>query len=166
MRDYMTAIMGLGNPGKKYSNTRHNVGFMVVDELAKENLEGFILAKSETFMNLSGRAVKKIIKNYKLQSQNLIIIHDDIDIPIGEFKIQKGRGAAGHKGVQSIIKELTSKDFWRVRIGVCPQRGKPKNIERFVLQSFTKEEKNILKKNIPHIIDLLKSDSNKRNKPR
>ena len=141
----MTIIIGLGNPGEKYKNTRHNVGFMVVDELEKNNPKGFILEKTGVFMNLSGRIVKKLVRNRRLQAKNLIIIHDDIDIPVGEFKIQKDRGAAGHKGVQSIINELATKDFWRVRIGVCPQRGKPENVQKFVLQNFTKDEKEIIK---------------------
>lgn len=142
----MKLIVGLGNPGEKYKNTRHNVGFMVLDQLEKEKPEGFILAKPNTFMNLSGPAVKKLTKRYSLNADELIVIHDDIDIPIGEFKIQKGRGAAGHKGVQSIIDALKTKDFWRLRIGICPQKGKPENVEKFVLQNFTKEEKEILKK--------------------
>ncbi|MBI2450130.1 MAG: peptidyl-tRNA hydrolase [Candidatus Nealsonbacteria bacterium] len=137
-------IVGLGNPGKKYKNTRHNVGHMVIDELEKENLDGFTLAKTDAFMNESGMAVKKLTKNYKLKTINLVIVHDDIDLPLGEFKIQKGRGAAGHKGVQSVINELKTKDFWRVRIGICPKGGKPANVEKFVLQNFTKEEQKIL----------------------
>ena len=152
----MAIIVGLGNPGKKYSNTRHNVGFMIIDELAKENPHGFVLAKTETFMNLSGRAVRKIFQKHKSQSQNLIIIHDDIDIPVGEFRAQRGRGAAGHRGVQSIINELATKDFWRIRVGICPERGKPKNVERFVLQNFTKTEKDIVKNLFNEIAEKIK----------
>lgn len=138
-------IIGLGNPGKKYESTRHNVGYMIIDQLKKKKLDNFILEKTDAFMNLSGPAVKKLTKRYSLNANELIVIHDDIDIPIGEFKIQKGRGAAGHKGVQSIISELKTKDFWRLRIGICPQKGKPENVEKFVLQNFTKEEKEIIK---------------------
>ncbi|RLC34918.1 MAG: hypothetical protein DRZ76_01540 [Candidatus Nealsonbacteria bacterium] len=151
-------IVGLGNPGKKYIGTRHNVGFRVVDELAKEKREGFILAKPRTFMNQSGKAVKQLIENCcmrtagKLKIENLIVVHDDIDLPIGGFRIQKGRGAAGHKGVQSIIDALGTKDFWRIRIGICPKTGKPKNVEKFVLQKFTKEEEKIIKKTIKKAI--------------
>ena len=139
-------IIGLGNPGKKYEGTRHNVGYMIIDQLKKEELGDFILAKTDTFMNLSGQAVKKLTKNYKLKTKNLIVIHDDIDIPIGESKMQKGRGAAGHKGVQSVIDALGTNDFWRTRIGICPKTGKPENVEKFVLQKFTKEELEILER--------------------
>ena len=99
----------------------------------------------------------KFIKAIK----NLIVIHDDIDLPLGEFKISKNRGSAGHKGVQSIINELKTKDFSRVRIGICPKIGKPKAVEKFVLQNFTKTEEKALQAVIPKIIDLLKSDVNK-----
>ena len=140
-----TLIVGLGNPGKKYKNTRHNVGFKAIDELKKQKLEGAVLAKPKTFMNQSGRAVREMIRNLKLEIRNLIVVHDDIDLPLGKFKIQKSRGAAGHKGVQSIINELKTKDFWRIRIGICPKTGKPKNVEKFVLQKFTREEEKTIK---------------------
>ena len=144
-------IVGLGNPGKKYENTRHNVGHMVIDRLKEERLDNLILAKTDTFMNLSGQSVRSLTKRYTLNANNLIIVHDDIDLPIGEFKIQKGRGAAGHKGVQSIINELGTKDFWRIRIGISPKGGKPENVEKFVLQKFSKEEKEIMEKVIEEI---------------
>ena len=156
-------IIGLGNPGKKYQNTRHNAGYMVIDELEKQKPEGFILFKPDSFMNESGRAVKSLLRSLashseaKLLSKNLIVVHDDIDIPLGQFKIQKGRGAAGHKGVQSIINELKTKDFWRIRVGICPKRGKPENVEKFVLQKFTKEEQKITKEVIEKITKKLGS---------
>lgn len=157
----MIVIVGLGNPGKKYEKTRHNIGSRVIDELKSLGLENVVLAKPTTFMNESGKAVKKLITNYKLQTINLWIIHDDIDLPLGEFKISFGRGSAGHKGVQSIINELGTKDFNRIRIGICPKSGKPENVEKFVLQKFSKEEEKILKETILKVIDLLKSDFNK-----
>jgi PTH1 family peptidyl-tRNA hydrolase len=158
----MILVVGLGNPGKKYHGTRHNVGFVIIDELTKEKpAEGFVLAKPKTFMNRSGVAVKTLVRKYKLKIENLIVIHDDIDLPLGEFKIQKGRGAAGHKGVQSIINELGTKDFWRVRIGICPKEGKPQNVEKFILQKFTKEEEKTIKETIKKAIGLLKSKVNK-----
>jgi len=146
-------IIGLGNPGRKYGNTRHNVGHMFIDELENEKPDDFILAKTDAFMNLSGQSVKKIIQKSKIKNQNLIVVHDDIDIPLGEFKIQQGRGAAGHKGVQSIIDELGTKDFWRIRIGICPKGRRPENVEKFVLQKFSKGEKEILKGVIKKIIN-------------
>lgn len=150
-------IVGLGNPGKEYEGTRHNIGHMVIDQLEKKPPADFILSKTDTFMNLSGKTVKKLIEKHKLLSESLIVAHDDIDIPMGEFKIQKGRGAAGHKGVQSVIDELRTKDFWRIRVGIRPQRGKPQNVEKFVLQNFTKTEQKILKEVIKEICKKLES---------
>ncbi len=141
----MILIVGLGNPGKKYKDTRHNIGFRVVDELNSLALKEVILAKPETFMNLSGKSVKNLLKTYHLKSDNLIVIHDDIDIPLSEIRIVKNRGAAGHKGVESIIKEINSKNFVRFRIGILPKTGKPKNSEKFVLQKFDKGEEKIVK---------------------
>ena len=153
-------IVGLGNPGKKYAESRHNAGHLVIDELetlrqAQDKRTDFVLAKTDAFMNLSGRSVRKLTKKYKLKTKNLIIVHDDIDLPLGEFKIQKGRGAAGHKGVQSVIDELKTKDFWRIRIGIYPRTGKPKNVEKFVLQNFTKQEEKILEEVIKKVTEEL-----------
>lgn len=139
----MILIVGLGNPGKKYKKTRHNVGHLLIDEFPKRR--NFIIAKPQTFMNESGKAVKALVKFYKIKLESLWVVHDDIDLPIGTIRISKNRGAAGHKGVQSIIKELKTKDFWRIRIGIQPKTGKPKNVEKFVLQKFEKEEEKILK---------------------
>lgn len=152
----MIIIVGLGNPGKKYEKTRHNVGSRVINELKSLNLNNVMLTQPTTFMNESGKAVKKLIKNSNIKNQNLLVIHDDIDLPLGEFKIQKGRGAAGHKGVQSIINELGTKNFNRIRIGICPKTGKPKQVERFVLQNFTKEEEKALKEVILKVIEEIK----------
>lgn len=164
----MMLIIGLGNPGKKYQKTRHNLGFRAIDEFRKENnfpkfqsskkfnslisgdrfnKEKIIIAKPQTFMNDSGKAVKLIIDYLSLIAENLWIVHDDIDLPLGKFKISKGRGAAGHKGVQSIIDELGTKNFVRFRIGIKPQPCAltPKTLNRFVLQKFSKEEEKIIK---------------------
>jgi len=148
----MLLIVGLGNPGKEYEKTRHNIGSRVIDELESLNLKNVTLAKPTTFMNESGRAVKKLISNSKFLISNLWVIHDDIDLPIGEFKIQMGKSSAGHKGVQSIIDHLGTKDFWRVRIGICPQKGKPAAVEKFVLQNFTKSEEKTIKEVIEKVI--------------
>jgi PTH1 family peptidyl-tRNA hydrolase len=157
----MILIVGLGNPGKKYQNTRHNLGFMILDKLAKERTNGqwtkikklqseiirnpdFTLAKPQTMMNLSGLAVAKITNFYKIKPENIWVVHDEIDLPLGGIKIAKGRGSAGHKGVESIIKELGTDQFIRFRLGI----GRPgfdsnkKEIEDYVLTSFGKEEKN------------------------
>jgi len=155
----MFLIVGLGNPGKKFEKTRHNVGFRVVNEFAKKNNfpdfkiskkfnalisegefnnEKVILAKSQTFMNLSGKAVKKLVSSFRFQVSGLWVVHDDIDLPLGKIRIVKNRGSAGHKGVESIIKELGTKNFVRFRIGILPKTGKPKNLEKFVLQKPSK----------------------------
>ncbi len=157
----MLLIVGLGNPGKEYEKTRHNIGYLVIDELAKQKTNDVVLLKPQTFMNNSGTAVLAAVNFYKIKPAGLWIIHDDIDLPLGEFKISQNRGSAGHKGVQSIINALGTKNFNRVRIGICPKTGKPKAVEKFVLQNFTKSEEKIIQTVIPQIIDLLKSDFNK-----
>lgn len=172
----MILIIGLGNPGKKYENTRHNIGFKIVDEFSEKNnfpkfglskkfdslsSEGvledkkIILAKPQTFMNESGEAVKRITTHYKLPITNLIVIHDDIDLPLGKIKISVGRGSAGHKGVESIIKHLKTADFIRIRVGILPNKVKPENPEKFVLQSFSKGEKEVLDKTIKSAVGAL-----------
>lgn len=159
----MVIIIGLGNPGEKYKNTPHNIGFEAIDDFAEKNTfpdfklskkfkalisekNNILLAKPQTFMNDSGKSVKKIIKN---RATNLIIIHDDIDLPLGEIKISKDRGSAGHKGIESIIKELGTKDFTRIRIGVAREK-KPD-----VLKKFDKESKKIIKESINQTINEL-----------
>jgi len=173
----MLLIVGLGNPTKKYQKTRHNFGFQVIEEFRKKNnfsnfkfqknlnsliSEGkindkkIILAKPQTFINLSGKAIKKIIENWNLKIENLIIIHDDIDLSLEKIKISIARGSAGHKGVESIIQELKTKNFLRFRLGIQPKSGKPKNIEKFVLQKFNKKEKEIVKKVIRETIERIR----------
>ena len=142
----MFIIFGLGNPGKKYKKTRHNVGALAVEELDSSTKEKVILQKPDSFMNLSGRTVKKLLKSRKLKNQNLVVVHDDIDLPVGQIRIAKNRGSAGHKGVESIIRELGTKNFIRFRIGIKPESGKPKNPEKFVLQNFSKKEEETVKK--------------------
>ena len=172
----MILIVGLGNPGKKFQKTRHNLGFRAVDkivanfqfpifnfqsifnaQISKKTLENqkIILAKPQTFMNLSGKGANLLITFYKLPLDNLWIIHDDIDIPLGKIRIVKDRGAAGHRGIESIIRELKTKDFVRFRVGIQPKSGKPKNIEKFVLQKFKKEEEKIVKKVINETIEVI-----------
>jgi len=164
----MEIIVGLGNLGKKFEKTRHNLGFRVIDELARKNKfpdfklgkkllakisqeeineKEIILAKPQTFMNLSGKAVKLITRRYNLDPKNLIVIHDDLDLPLGKIKIVKNRGSAGHKGVQSIIDELKTKDFIRIRVGIKNQKikNRKQKIEDFVLKRFKKKEEKKLK---------------------
>lgn len=164
-------IVGLGNPGKKYEKTRHNVGFMILDALAekfdvafelKKNLEatvseipGAILAKPLTFMNESGRAVARLINFYKISLSDLLVTHDEIDLPLGEIKISNG-GSAGHKGVESIIKGVGG-GFTRLRIGIeNRQEYRVPETEDYVLQNFTGEEIKKLKEGmLPTAISLI-----------
>jgi len=165
-------IVGLGNPGKKFENTRHNIGFSVIDQFAKKNnFPAFkldkksnalisergevLLAKPQTFMNESGKAARVLNSKYKASS--IIVVHDDIDLPLGKIKIVKSRGSAGHKGVESIIKELGSEDFIRVRIGILPETGKPENPEKFVLKKFGAKEKEILESVINKAVSALET---------
>ncbi len=138
-------IVGLGNPGKKYEKTRHNIGSRIVDELESLNLENITLSKPKSFMNDSGKAVKNLVDKSQIPNSKLIIIHDDTDLPLGKIRIVKNRGSAGHKGVESIIKELKTKDFMRFRVGIMNNRPEAKNTERFVLQKFNKTEEKITK---------------------
>jgi len=161
----MKLIIGLGNPGIKYEKTRHNLGWLVIDQLAQEiginnwknetkfnslitqggfNDQKIILAKPETFMNDSGLAVQSIASYYKIPSREIIIIHDEIDLPLGKIKVQESCGAAGHKGVQSIINHLGTNNFNRIRIGIKPKKSDIET-EKFVMQKFTNKEKKVLK---------------------
>jgi len=172
----MILIIGLGNPGKKYLATRHNIGFLVVDKFSRGNnfpdwkesknnnclytkkeITGkeIELIKPLVFMNNSGQVVKSVFRKHNLKPENIFVVHDDIDLPLGKIKIVKNRGGAGHKGVESIIRELKTKNFVRFRIGIQPREGKPKNVDKFVLQQFTKKEGEIVKKIIQKTIQII-----------
>lgn len=131
-------IVGLGNPGTKYDDTPHNVGFVVIDifiaseneinkkyahvyETALKNTS-VVFAKPKTFMNESGGAVKTLAKSYQLTANNLWLVHDDVDLPLGTVRVQYNRGSAGHRGVQNVIDTLGSQKFYRFRVGVRPLR--------------------------------------------
>jgi len=121
-------IIGLGNPGKEYEKTYHNVGFLAVDHLAESSQISNLL-KSDVFMNQSGDFVKRSLKKYKIKPEELLIIHDDNDIELGKYKISYAKNSAGHKGVDSIIKSLKTKNFWRIRIGIG-KAGLPAEAQR------------------------------------
>ena len=163
----MKLIVGLGNPEIEYANTRHNAGFLVIDKLLADceaktsfdkknnadvakttiNKKRVLLAKPQTYMNNSGIAVKALLSFYKIKPENLIVIHDDKDIPLGETRVQTDRGPAGHNGVKSIIEHLGTQNFTRIRVGVAPtDPSKIKDTGNFVLGKFTAEEKKILSK--------------------
>jgi PTH1 family peptidyl-tRNA hydrolase len=160
-------IVGLGNPGEKYELTRHNLGFRVIDKIAADfdfpelklaskfkaemlektiDREKIILAKPQTFMNDSGKAVVQISQFYKIEPENILVIHDELDLPLGKLRISFDKSSGGHKGVQSIIDQLGRKDFFRFRIGI----GQAEKIDEkdFVLGKFLEEEKEIIEKAI------------------
>ena len=154
----MYIVVGLGNPGKEYAATRHNIGFIFLDYLAdkyrftfkgtkwqaetvKDLSWGYpvLFVKPQTYMNLSGAAVRAIADFYQVDSSRIIVIHDDLDLPLGRTKIMINRGSGGHNGIRSLIDHLGGNDFVRIRIGI----GRPDNLERvsdFVLSRFEQEE--------------------------
>lgn len=141
-------IIGLGNPGAKYKHTRHNVGHALVDLFRKKKVALSVIAvKTDTFMNKSGEYVKKLMNKATLKRIKLYIVHDDLDIALGSYKIQKGKGPKDHKGLNSVYKALGTKNFWHVRIGVDAREGENKiDGEKYVLENFKGEEKQIIDK--------------------
>lgn len=159
----MKLIVGLGNPGKKYENTRHNVGYRVVDKLGesgKGKEKSWITTKTQTYMNESGQAVKRLITNHHSLLTDLYIVHDDLDISLGQFKIQFGKGPKDHNGIASIEDTLGTNEFWRVRVGI-ENRGKGEGRrvkgEEYVLEEFTEEEKGVIDGVIGEIVQELNS---------
>lgn len=167
----MKIIIGLGNPENEYAGTRHNIGFFLVDKIKekytfpefefKKNFQAEIskgkindtetlLVKPQTFMNLSGEAMQAIMSFYKLTPDDLLVIHDDLDIPLGKFKLATDSSSAGHNGVQNIIEKLGTQKFRRIRIGIGQQQANDDAVacrlaaHNFVLQKFSPEEIEIL----------------------
>jgi len=158
----MKLIVGLGNPGVKYAGNRHNIGFQSVDRLAETHGLRFnrlqhkarvatgnigdqrvVLAKPLTYMNLSGQAVVPLLHGYKIPQSNLLVLYDDLDLPLGTIRIRPNGGSGGHKGMQSIIQQLGSEDFPRLRIGI----GRPPSgwdSADYVLSNFTPDEQSLL----------------------
>jgi PTH1 family peptidyl-tRNA hydrolase len=152
-------VVGLGNPGREYERTRHNVGWLVVDELARR-LEGrwrekfsgrlaevrvdglrLALLKPETFMNDSGRSVAAAARFFKIEPESLLVVHDDVDLEAGRLQARSGGGLAGHNGLRSLAQALGTRDFLRLRIGVGrPGRGDPRSVADYVLSPFATEE--------------------------
>jgi peptidyl-tRNA hydrolase, PTH1 family len=154
----MKLIVGLGNPGDRYRFSRHNLGFLVIDELAgregislsQKKFEALygkgsvgpssaLLAKPQTYMNLSGLSVRRLFDFFKIDLENLIVVHDDLDLPFGTLRLKKGGGSGGHKGLISVMESLGEDDFIRVRMGI----GKPPHkgmVEDYVLQLLSREE--------------------------
>lgn len=174
----MKIIVGLGNPGLTYEKTRHNAGFMAVDRLqsafdlpvfsqnkklhsavskGKIGRQVVILLKPDTFMNESGTAVDAALQFYKTTVENIVVIHDDKDILIGETRVQSGRGDAGHNGVKSIIEKLGTKDFYRLRVGIEPENEIILDTADFVLRRFSSDEMKKLSKVFDHVTEEIKA---------
>ncbi len=134
-------VVGLGNPGKEYEKTRHNIGFMFLDFIKSQYPDKKYLYPQD-FMNNSGKSIAKEAGYFKIHAKEILVVHDDMDIEVGEYRLQFDRGSAGHNGVKSTMEHLQTQAFWRLRIGI----GKPVNIvaENYVLQPFLKEERAII----------------------
>ena len=141
----MKLIVGLGNPGKKFQDTRHNVGFMVIDELEKMKdkiSNDVILFKPQTFMNRSGEAILQKKNYYKIEPQNIWVISDDINLRLGEIRVRMQGSSGGHKGLESIIQNLKTEKFPRFRIGIGENENVPS--EEYVLQKFSTKERKVI----------------------
>ncbi len=176
----MKLIVGLGNPGRVYSNNRHNMGFICLSHFAKTEHIRFdkkqgkarigigqvagnevVLAKPQTYMNLSGQSVGLLVKKFDVNIDDLIVIHDDLDLPLGKIRIRQGGSSGGHKGIDSIIYSLESQEFSRLRVGI----GRPAeagsttvsedDIIAYVLSDFTAEEKQAITQVIPSVSEAI-----------
>jgi|SRR5690625_1509279 len=154
----MKCVIGLGNPGRKYERTRHNIGFMVIDELLRRYRiscdkkkfnceytithiagEKLLLVKPQTFMNLSGEGVQPLLQYYNVTPENTLVAYDDLDLPLGKIRLREKGGHGGHNGIRSLITHFSTKEFKRLRIGI----GRPidqTSIVNYVLQRFSKAE--------------------------
>lgn len=151
-------VVGLGNPGKRYACTRHNIGLRAVEEVVdrlggswrgrwhgrvcetRDGDERIALLAPETFMNESGRSVSPAMRFYKLPPERLVVVHDELDLPLGDIRAKSGGGLAGHNGLRSVVQAIGTQDFLRVRIGIGrPERGDPRPVAGWVLQPFAPE---------------------------
>jgi PTH1 family peptidyl-tRNA hydrolase len=170
----MKLIVGLGNPGFLYARNRHNVGFMCVGHLAKAQKISFdrkqgqartglgsiagkrvVLARPQTFMNASGESVSALMRKLNVSPSDLIVIHDDLDLPVGKVRLRLGGSSGGHKGIDSIIARTGTRDFYRIRVGIgrpdTADAAKEEAVISYVLSDFTSEEKKIIEKTLPSV---------------
>lgn len=167
----MKMIVGLGNPGKEYEKTKHNVGFMVIDAIADKlgvsvdkkqcqaliqtatwEGEKILLVKPQTYMNLSGQAVMELINYYKDKIDDFVIVHDDLDLPTGQLRFKQNGSAGGHNGIKNIIAHVNSNEFDRLKIGIG--RGKS-DVKDYVLSNFGGEEKKLIEEAVEKSVDAL-----------
>lgn len=176
MADTEFLVVGLGNPGQKYADTRHNVGFVIIDELARRwgselSLEKWNacscrisrwgtrinLVKPMTFMNLSGKAVAEFVRFYKVPVENIVVIHDDLDMNPGRLKLVRGGGAGGHNGIRSMTESLGSNNFYRLKVGIGrPGKGDVHPdfpVDKYVLSSMSGEEVDLVNERVTSIED-------------
>jgi PTH1 family peptidyl-tRNA hydrolase len=177
----MKLIIGLGNPGRIYARNRHNIGFMCLSHFAKTHSIRFdkkqgqartglgevagnklVLARPQTGMNLSGQSVKRLVKRFDINLNDLLIIHDDLDLPLGKIRISQGSSSGGHKGIESIIRQLGSADFIRIRVGIGrpdvregSDKDKEAEIIKYVLSDFTPDEKKTITQVIPRVSEAI-----------
>jgi PTH1 family peptidyl-tRNA hydrolase len=177
----MKLIVGLGNPGRSYERNRHNLGFMCVGYFAKEhgikfdkkqgsarigtgevNGHQVILARPQTFMNKSGESVGWLVKKFDISPGDLLVIHDDLDLPVGKIRIRQGGSSGGHKGIGSIINAIGSPDFLRLRVGIgrpgvkeTPDEYILPDVVSYVLSEFTDEEKQVINQAIPRVSEAI-----------
>ena len=177
----MKLIVGLGNPGRVHANNRHNIGFACVNHFARtqgikfDKKQGHarigsgevagnkvVAARPQTYMNLSGQSVSRLIKKFDISLNDLLVIHDDLDLPLGKIRISQGGGSGGHKGIDSIISYLESQDFIRIRVGISRPpiiegsvNDKEAEIIDYVLSDFTPDEKKIITETIPKVSEAI-----------
>jgi PTH1 family peptidyl-tRNA hydrolase len=173
----MKLIVGLGNPGRAYANNRHNIGFACLNHFARSHAVKFdrkqgqarigtgkvagnevVLAKPQTHMNLSGESVSRLVQRFNVSLDDLIVIHDDLDLPLAKIRLSHGSSSGGHKGINSIISHLGSQNFIRLRVGI----GRPEKAEAsedeiiaYVLSDFTSEQKRAIAQAIPKVIEAI-----------
>ena len=162
----MKCIVGLGNPGRKYQKTRHNIGFQVVDKLAERNnwkldkkkfngryglensqKEKIILLKPQTYMNLSGESLRPLMDYYEIEPEEVVVIYDDLDLPVGKIRLRQKGGHGGHNGIRSVMDQLGTKEFNRIRVGIGRPVA-PVPVIDHVLSRFSKEEKQVVSESI------------------
>jgi PTH1 family peptidyl-tRNA hydrolase len=167
------AVIGLGNPGRRYAGTRHNAGFIFVKSLArrwdirlrktkfgakiaevKRAEDKLVLAQPQTYMNNSGLAVEQIVKGYGIGPEDVIVVYDDLDIPLGQIRVRKEGSAGSHKGIRSVTAELGTSAFPRIRIGIGPLADR-EDATNFVLSPFTREETPLLEKSLANAREAL-----------
>jgi PTH1 family peptidyl-tRNA hydrolase len=173
----MKLIVGLGNPGRAYAANRHNIGFICLRYFARSQGIKFdrkkglarigtgtvagnkvVLARPQTFMNNSGTSVSRLVRRFKVNPKDLLVIHDDLDLPLAKIRLSSGSGSGGHKGISSIIQELGTRDFARLRVGIGrPAQPNPTedDIIAYVLSNFTSEERKSISPVIPRVTEAI-----------